>query len=104
MVWQEQLGAEGCRTLGLFFVLAVVLCPQYFQCNDIILSSVKGRYWLGNLQASNQNESSSYSFISGKDVENTRNDKIDTFINTNDLNEPGPAIVDSKNKKDSKYH
>ena len=45
-----------------------------------------------------ENEVQSFSLITA------RQELVVPIYKYNDLNEPGPAIVDSKNKKDSKYH
>ena len=51
------------------------------------------------------NEASSKEFIDGIwDVENTTNERNDTFINIIELEQPDPAIVALKNKKESKKH
>ena len=57
-------------------------------------------YWQGNLQASKLNEASSQGFIDdNRDVENTKIDINDIFKDTIEVNEPDPAIVDSKKRK-----
>ena len=87
----------------------MVLCPQYFQCNDIYLvigksllagqsSSIKNELIFLNLYFLNDLDNVD-TIGDAKDVENTKIGTNEIFINKDEHDEPDPAIVDLKNKR-----